>query len=340
AASTFIDDLSTWYIRRNRRRFWRSRDAADQDKLAAYQTLYDVLVTLVKLLAPCLPFLTERMYQNLVRSWDETAPESVHLCDYPDVDPSLLDPRLNAEMAAAQRVVRLGHKLRDAANLRVRQPLPELRFVATDSAERDAVVRLADLVREELNVKRITPCESLDDLVHYVYKPNLKTLGPKYGKLLGAIREELAKGDAARLATLRQGESVELAIAGQTVVLLPEDVLIETRQAQDWLCASDRDLQVALSTAISPELKREGMARDFVRHVQQLRKEKNLEIEDHILVYWHTDSDEVRAALGEWDGYIRTETLAERLDCQPAPTDQAKRVTVGDAKAAVWIQRA
>ena len=195
ACAEFIDDLSNWYIRRNRRRFWRSRDASDTDKLAAYQTLYTTLVTLTKLLAPCIPFLCERMYQNLARSFEATRaslPESVHLCDYPEVDSQLLDPQLNERMQAAQRVVRLGHKLRDDAGQRVRQPLGEIRFaVSGDGADAPAIESLRDVILDELNIKRLTSAPTLSNLVTYNYKPNLKTLGQKYGKLSAPIREFL-----------------------------------------------------------------------------------------------------------------------------------------------------
>jgi isoleucyl-tRNA synthetase len=189
AAAAFIDDLSNWYIRRNRRRFWRFRDASDSDKTAAYETLYEVLVTLCRLLAPCIPFLTERMYQNLVLGRDlatpaaaSTAPgsadlpDSVHLCDWPTPITELLDDQLNRRMAAAQAVVRLGHKLREDAALRVRQPLAELRFACSTPENAAAVESLADVIREELNIHAVIRQQNLDDLVSYSYKPNLKTL--------------------------------------------------------------------------------------------------------------------------------------------------------------------
>ena len=212
AAAAFIDDLSNWYIRRNRRRFWRSKDAGDQDKRAAYQTLYHVLVTLTELLAPCIPFLTERMYQNLVRNHDASAAESVHLRPYPQIDESLLDPDLNERNQTAQLVVNLGHKLRCDANLRVRQPLAELRYACGNESQTAAMESLGDVIREELNVKQLTAEDNLDDLVSYSYKPNLKTLGPKYGKLLGLLRKELPELPSETLAPLRNGESVTLNI--------------------------------------------------------------------------------------------------------------------------------
>jgi len=335
AAAGFIDDLSNWYIRRNRRRFWRSRDAADRDKLAAYQTLYYVLVELTKLLAPVIPFLTERMYANLRTD----GPESVHLCDYPVPDPSLLDPELNTRMASAQRLVRLGHKLRDDVNLRVRQPLAEVRFASSDPTQSAAIEHLAEVVKEELNVKRLTRSENLDGLVNYAYKPNLKTLGPKYGKLLGGIGKALASADPSALAPLRRGETVTMPVAGIDVVLLPEDVLVSTQQATGWVTAEEGGLQIALSTELSPELIREGMARDFSRHVQQLRKDAGLDIEDRIRIFYETDDPTVAAALSEWADYICSETLADTLEASSNVPPDAKTVTIGDAKVFVWISK-
>ncbi len=341
-AATFIDDLSSWYIRRNRRRFWRSKDAGDRDKLAAYQSLYEVLVTLSKLLAPLIPFLAERLYQNLVvavkTDADDKTPESVHLCDYPTPDLTILDRDLNESMAAAQTVVALGHKLRDEADRRVRQPLPELRVSTSNSEQRHAIERLSDLVREELNVKQVTVCDSLADIVKYVYKANLKTLGPKYGKLLNLLREKLPSVDAGLMAPIRAGQSVTVTLDGHEIKLDPEDVQVGTEQATGWVCADDRGIQLALSTELTPALLREGMARDFIRQVQQLRKDANLEIENHIRVYYVSDNPQIAETLKEWGDLIRNETLAESLNSTTQGADGLESVTVGDAKVSIWIE--
>ena len=365
-AAAFIDDLSNWYIRRNRRRFWRSKDASDTDKLAAYQTLYEVLVTLTKLLAPMVPFLSERMYQNLVRGvgCDESStahhsssstpvvgvpaqsfvtpynsPESVHLCDYPTADAALLDEGLNSRMATAQAVVALGHKLRDMADQRVRQPLAELRVSSSDPAARDAIGRLSEVIREELNVKQLTVVDSLADIVKYTYKANLKTLGKKYGKLLNLLREKLPTLDSSRLAPLQSGESVTLTLDGNEITLAPEDVQVGTEQAPGWVSGDDQGIQLALSTALTPALLREGMARDFIRQVQQLRKDANLEIENHIRVSYSTTEAEVITMLAEWTELIQGETLADSLVSSTAAAD-SKTVNVGDVKVSVWIEKA
>jgi isoleucyl-tRNA synthetase len=319
AAAEFIDDLSNWYIRRNRRRFWRSKDASDTDKLAAYQTLYETLVTLTKLLAPCIPFLTERMYRNLAVSGQQSAASSVHLCDYPQADERLLDPDLNARMAIAQLVVKLGHKLREDSNQRVRQPLAELRVACGDDLQQAAMESLTNIIKDELNVKAVSVVDDLDELVSYSYKPNLKTLGPKYGKLLGVIRQQLPEMDAAVLAPLRSGESVEVEFNGEPVSLGPDDVLVSTEQAAEWVCGDEQGIQVAMSTVLTPELAREGMRNDFVRQVQQLRKSNDLQIEDRIQIFWiktdeEDDDSELRLAIDEWTEHILNETLADSIE--------------------------
>ncbi|RLS41880.1 MAG: isoleucine--tRNA ligase, partial [Planctomycetota bacterium] len=368
AAAQFIDDLSNWYIRRNRRRFWRSRDASDADKNAAYETLYEVLVTLCRLLAPGIPFLTERMYQNLAlgqgfsdegfqfsdsRSNTEsgdsvtaenrkpktenTLPCSVHLCDYPTVDTSLLDADLNLRMAAAQKVVRLGHKLREESNLRVRQPLAELQFASSSADTASAIEKLADVIGEELNIQRVMRADNLDTLVKYAYKPNLKTLGPKYGKLLNALRTKLPELGDAVLGPLRRGQNLTVELEGQTVDLTPNDVLVSTEQAAEWVCADDAGIQVAISTVLTPELIREGMSRDFVRQVQQLRKDANLNITDRIKVEYHSQDNTVQAMVAEWGDYIKGETLAEKIEFSSTPGVERKTVSVGESSAVIWI---
>ena len=360
AAAKFIDDLSNWYIRRNRRRFWRSKDASDTDKTAAYETLYEVLVRLCQLLAPCIPFLTERMYQNLVlgQECDSVAglceasadggtgsqtpatgvlPESIHLCDYPTADASLLDEALNKRMAAAQLVVKLGHKLREENTLRVRQPLAELQYASSDGETADAIEQLADVIKEELNIEAITQQENLDDLVGYSYKPNLKTLGPKYGKLLGMLRSKLPELGDDVLGPLRRGENLAIEIDGNSIDLTPDDVLISTEQAADWVCSDEAGVQIAISTVLSDDLIRKGMSRDFVRHVQQLRKDADLHIQDRIKIEYHSEDNLVQAMVTEWADFICGETLADGIDFVASPPVDAKTVSVGDVQVTIWI---
>ncbi|QDT65497.1 class I tRNA ligase family protein [Calycomorphotria hydatis] len=335
AAEFFIDDLSNWYIRRNRRRFWRGKGENDTDKNAAYQTLYHVLVELTKVLAPAIPFLSERVYQNLVRGVDDAAPESVHLCEYPQPDESLENEQLRFNAATAQKVVKLGHKLREEAGHRVRQPLGELRYTAGDK-EAKAIEHLSDVIADELNVKELTRSESLGDIVKYTYKPNLKTLGPKYGKLLGKIRKELPGIDPALLEPLRAQLPVALMLAGEQVELGPEDVMIGTEQSTEWVAGDDEGVQVALSTHLTDDLIHEGIARDFVRQVQQMRKEADLEIENRITIQFHTQSDDVSEALENWSDYIRNETLADSLVLGDTKAG-AKEVPVGNTEVSILV---
>ncbi|HVJ84878.1 MAG TPA: DUF5915 domain-containing protein, partial [Caulifigura sp.] len=352
--------LSNWYIRRNRRRFWRSRteteasggrqppdapanpSAWEPDKLAAYQTLYETLVALTKLLAPAIPFLAERMYQNLVvgvraqGAEGSGSPESVHLCEYPTVDSSLLDESLNHRMATAQRVVSMGHRLRESADRRVRQPLAELKYACTSQQDADDIERLKDVIADELNVKTITREPNLDRLVHYLYKPNLKTLGPKLGKLLNAVKTVLPNLPEQIMAPLRKGETVTLKVNGEQVVLAPEDVMVSTEQASDWAAADDAGVQIALSTLLTPELMREGAARDFIRQVQQLRKDHDLEENDRIAITWQSADTEVAAAIEEWRETILNETRAATIT---QGATEAKPVTIGSTDVQLAIAR-
>lgn len=348
AAGEFIDDLSNWYIRRNRKRFWRSKDATDQDKTAAYQTLHQVLMTLTQLLAPAIPFLAERMYQNLAFGIDlneqsdatrnSSLPESVHLCDYPAVDDALFDEALNQRTATVQRVVKLGHQVREAASLRVRQPLAEIRICVKGDQQRAAISEFTEVISDELNIKEVTAVETLEGIVQYSYKPNLKTLGPKYGKLLGIIRKELPNLDAALLDPLRSGENVTIELAGNELNLEPNDVLVSTKQASDWGCADDGEIQVAVATALSEPLILEGMARDFVRHIQQARKDNGLEIENRIKILYTSPSDTVHQAIQKWKDYICKETLADEIKTD-SQASSGKQSSVGDAQTQIVIEK-
>ncbi|MDA1214371.1 MAG: DUF5915 domain-containing protein [Planctomycetota bacterium] len=199
---------------------------------------------------------------------------------------------------------------------------------------RKAISLLADVISEELNVKKITAADNLDDLVHYLYKPNLKTLGPKYGKLLNALRTDLPQMDGKLLAPLRRGETVEVTIQGEPVTLEPADVLISTERASDWVSADDSGVQIALSTTMTPELIQEGIARDFIRQVQQMRKDHNLEIQDRIAISFHAADADSRTAVESWSETIKGETLADGLQFSGQPV--GKEVNVG-AKT-VWVE--
>jgi len=333
----FVDDLSNWYVRRSRRRFWKSE--ADADKHAAYATLYEVLVTLTKLLAPFLPFITEVMYQNLVRSVDARAPESVHHCDFPRVDTTKLDTALLAEMDAARKVVNLGHSVRAENNLKVRQPLSRVLVVAPHE-QRARLAQMATLIADELNVKALQLVEQEAELVTYKLLPDNRLLGPRFGKLFPQVRAALNALDPyVAVATLRAGKNLALDVNGQRVELAPNEVLITPQPRAGFAVKADGEYVVALDTNVTPDLKAEGLAREFVRRVQDLRKSAEFDIADHIRVYY-TATPTLANAIETHRAYVMGETLADELHAAAAPTNAAtaedtfdgEKVSVGIVK--------
>jgi isoleucyl-tRNA synthetase len=317
AVESFLDDLSNWYVRRSRRRFWKSE--ADADKNAAYSTLYTVLTTLVRVLAPLTPFVTEAMYQNLVRSAYPDAPASVHLTDWPQGEPlAEADRALLADMAAARQVVTLGHALRSASNVKVRQPLGRALVVA-DAAQQAGIARLADLVADELNVKAIVLAEREQDLVSYKLLPDNRALGKQFGKQFPALRAALSAVDPyAAVHALRMGQSLALTVEGQPVELAPEHVLIQAQPHEGLAVQAEAGVVVALDTHLSPELAAEGRAREVVRHIQTLRKDAGFQLADRIATEYQAEGD-VAQAIRTWADYIQAETLSVSLQASAAP---------------------
>ena len=318
-AQRFVDDLSNWYVRRSRRRFWKSE--SDADKLAAYSTLHEVLVTLAKLLAPFIPFLTEAMYQNLVRGVDETAPVSVHHHDWPAPDESLIDEDLMRAMDLALKAASLGHSARNAAGIKLRQPLAEAVVYAQDEADRAALARMADVIQDELNVKALRFAGSPDELVSYAVRPVLPKLGPRYGKRVPAIRKALEAQDPAVVARrVAAGLPVELDVAGETVTLYPDEIEVSTVQREGYAVAAEGDpstgsgqaLTVGVNTVLTEDLRLEGLARDLVRAIQGMRKSAGFDIADRIVTYYQGGEtlEQVVAAQGD---YIAAETLSLEL---------------------------
>jgi isoleucyl-tRNA synthetase len=315
-AEQFVDDrLSNWYVRRNRRRFWKSE--ASHDKQAAYQTLYTVLKTLIKLLAPAVPFLADAIYRNL-RCGSDTA-ESVHLCDFPEADESLIDADLSADMQALLRVVSLGSAARNTVKIKVRQPLAELRVQPGDERERRAVERFADQIVEELNVKKVTLHPSNDGpLLAYEIKPNPKAMGPKFGPRLKDVQAYLAGLDPAETgARLQSGQPLEWNAPDGPLLIEPGDVFIQLRAPEGWAGVADRATQVAIDVRMTEALEQEGMARDVTRQIQELRKKAKLEMEDRIEVCLETDSDKLHRAIEAFRDYIASETLTVKWAKEP-----------------------
>jgi isoleucyl-tRNA synthetase len=304
---TFVDQLSNWYVRRNRRRFWKAASGAD--KQAAYLTLYECLEAVTRLLAPFVPFISEEIYQNLVRAIAPEAPISVHLTTWPDADASRLDRQLLAETAVVQRIVGLGRAARNSSRLKVRQPLARLLVRVPDAAAEAAVLRHEDQILDELNVKRIELVARDATLVSYRIKPNLPVIGKRYGKLIPAIREYLAAADGAAIAAaVARGAVQTFMVAGQELTIEPADLLVESASAEGLACAEEAGYLVGLDTRLNDELRREGLARELVRAVQDARKQAGLEVADRIALLIEGDAA-VAAALQHHRDYIMNETL-------------------------------
>jgi len=311
AIEAFAENLSDWYVRRSRRRFWKSE--SDADKVAAYSTLYECLVTLCKLLAPYTPFLAEAMYQNLVRSVDQNAPASVRLCDWPTPEAAKVDPALMAETRLVQKVVGLGRAARQKANLRVRQPLSQMQVRLRTPAEAEAIQRLADQVLEELNIKTLTLAQEDVALVRYTIKPAFSKLGPKYGRKLPIIQRALAGADPREVArSVKAGQPVVIDTAEETFILEPGEIEVTTTEEAGFSVMEEGGYLVAVSTTLTPELIQEGLAREVIRHIQEMRKTAGFEISDRIVVHYQAGPT-VSAAIGKHAAVIQQETLADRL---------------------------
>ncbi|MFQ5591733.1 MAG: isoleucine--tRNA ligase [Phycisphaerae bacterium] len=308
-AQRFIDVLSTWYVRRSRRRFYG--EGWLDEKRAAYATLYEVLTTLNRLIAPVVPFLAEAIHQNLVVNQDAGAAASVHHTPFPEVNEGLIDQELSARVAASIRLVSLARSARKEHKLKVRQPLGEMLVVPADGIERDAAQLFADQLREELNVKKVSLRESVDDIVQAHVEPQMRVLGAKFGRHTAAAREAICRLDGRQLErAFAGGEQTTITIDGKAVPLEPEDVRITKSYGDDWGGVADGDTVVLLDTRLTQTLRNEGIARDIVRNVQNLRKNAGLEIADRITLSLTTSSPAIRAAIDEFVDYIAAETLS------------------------------
>jgi isoleucyl-tRNA synthetase len=341
AIERLVDDLSNWYIRRSRRRFWKTE--SDADKNAAYATLYECLVTVAHLLAPYTPFLAEAMYQNLVRTMAPDAAESVHLRDWPVANDARIDRSLSRDIRAVVETVSLGRAARMKANLKVRQPLARLLVHARDAEEQDALMRLAEQIREELNVKAVEPLASGDEVVNYRVRPNLPVLGPKYGKQLGTIREALAAMDPNDVAR-RAAAGAPVPVTDE-IALEPDELLVDAVEREGYAVMEGDGYTVALDTALTPALVREGMARDLVRAIQDARKAAGLDIADTINLWIDMDTEDqddtqTRAMLDEYRPYVTGETLTTRFTIGPVPEGAATtQVMIGGVPLILGLER-
>jgi isoleucyl-tRNA synthetase len=315
---TFVDQLSNWYLRRSRRRFWKSE--SDGDKRAAYATLYEALVTVSKLLGPTMPFMAEELYQNLVRTEDDTAPVSVHLAQWPTYDAAYIDEGLNREMTLVMKLASLGHAARYKANRKVRQPLAEVAFAVGSADELAVPGRYAELLEDELNVKTVRMLSAAGEAVSFSLNPLPKQLGQKYGSRFPGIRQAILGLEAAPVGqALLDGKTVNVQVNGESYAILPEEVEVRMQARAGYAVATEGGYLAALTTELTPELVREGLAREFVRRVQDLRKTAGLEISDRIRVRFlaSVGLDEAMRAFRE---YIMSETLTLDLEAG-APTE-------------------
>ena len=307
ALQAFVDDMSNWYVRRSRQRFWAK--GMEQDKINAYMTLYHALVTIAKTAAPMIPFMTEDIYQNLVRSVDKDAPESIHLCDFPTVNEAWIDKDLEADMKELLEIVVLGRACRNTANIKNRQPIGTM-YV---KAEKKMSEFYTDIIADELNVKEVKFADDVESFISYSFKPQLRTVGPKYGKLLGGIRQALTDiNGTAAMNELRTNGVLKLDINGNDVELTEEDLLIETAQTEGYVSESDGETSVVLDTNLTPELIEEGFVREIISKIQTMRKEAGFEVMDKIVVYAH-GNDKIQDVMKAHEDEIKSEVLADEM---------------------------
>ena len=307
ALQDFVDDMSNWYVRRSRERFWAK--GMEQDKINAYMTLYTALVTVAKAAAPMIPFMTEQIYQNLVRKIDKTAPESVHLCDFPVVKEEWIDEKLEADMEEVLDTVVMGRAARNTANIKNRQPIAQM-YVKADHALSDFYV---EIIEEELNVKKVTFTDDVRAFTSYTFKPQLKTVGPKYGKLLGKIREALTNLDgSAAMDTLNETGALTFDFDGQEVVLTKDDLLIDVAKKDGYVTEEDNYVTVVLDTNLTPELIEEGFVREVISKIQTMRKEAGFEVMDHIGVY-QSGNDKIAELIKNNADEIKSEVMADYI---------------------------
>ena len=307
ALQEFVDEMSNWYVRRSRERFWAK--GMEQDKINAYMRLYHALVTFAKTAAPMIPFMTEDIYQNLVRSVDKDAPESIHLCDFPTVNEAWIDKDLEADMKELLEIVVLGRACRNTANIKNRQPIGTM-YV---KAEKKMSEFYTDIIADELNVKEVKFADDVESFISYSFKPQLRTVGPKYGKLLGGIRQALTDiNGTAAMNELRTNGVLKLDINGNDVELTEEDLLIETAQTEGYVSESDGETSVVLDTNLTPELIEEGFVREIISKIQTMRKEAGFEVMDKIVVYAH-GNDKIQDVMKAHEDEIKSEVLADEM---------------------------
>ena len=301
----FVDEMSNWYVRRGRERFWAK--GMEQDKINAYMTLYTALVTIAKAAAPMIPFMSEQIYRNLVCSVDKNAPISVHLCDFPVCNEEWVDKELEANMEEVLKIVVLGRACRNTANIKQRQPMANM-YVKAEKALPDFYV---EIIEDELNVKKVTFTDDVRAFTSYSFKPQLKTLGKRFGSKIGALKNLLAEVDGnAAMDELNEKGTLTVTLDGVAEVIEKDDLLIEAAQAEGFVSDSDGGVTVVVDTALTPELIEEGYVREAISKIQTMRKDADFEVMDHITVY-QAENDNIRAIMQKNEAEIRKVVLAD-----------------------------
>jgi isoleucyl-tRNA synthetase len=331
-----IDQLSNWYVRRNRRRFWKSE--AGKDKNAAYQTLYDCLITISKMIAPFAPFLAEEIYRNLNSISSKEKSESVHLAFAPIVDQKVIDEKLEERMSKAQRIVYLVRAIRNKSNLKVRQPLKRIILPVANEKYRQEVELMRDVILEEINVKAIEYVSDDSEIVHKKLKPNFKTIGPKFGKSVQAVSNIIKSMETKSIRELENNGNFSLNVNNENFVITLEDVEILHEDIKGWLVETDNEITVALDVELSEDLIDEGFAREFVNRVQNMRKDAGFEVTDRIYIYYQC-GEKLRLAIQSLSSYIAVETLAEKIDSSLQDGDLSSEWDINGEMCKITVKR-
>jgi isoleucyl-tRNA synthetase len=307
ALQEFVDEMSNWYVRRSRERFWAK--GMEQDKINAYMTLYTALVTIAKAAAPMIPFMTEEIYRNIVVNIDPSAPESIHFCDFPEVNEAWIDKDLEDNMENVLQIVVQGRACRNTANIKNRQPIGTM-YV---KAPYELSEFYKEIIEEELNVKEVIFTDDVSHFTSYSFKPQLRTVGPKYGKKLGGIKQYLGSVDGNKaMAELRANGQLSFEVDGEPVVLLEEDLLIDAAQMEGYVSDTEYETTVVLDTNLTEELLEEGFVREIISKVQTMRKEAGFEVMDHIHVYF-ADNEKIKSLVSANSAEIKDEVLANQI---------------------------
>ncbi len=342
-ANFVVDDLSNWYVRRSRRRFWKpsetnGTEGMGKDKLSAYQTLYHVLKTISKMIAPFIPFLSEELYQDLKL---DSEPESIHLCYYPDSTNSeyqYRDEQLEQKMEMVLRTVNMGRSLRNKASIKIRQPLSEIVIYNLQGRQQKLIEGMENLVKEELNVKHIRFTSNYSDIVIKKAEPIYKAIGPKCGKLVNKAAEMIRSLSEADIDQIEKDGFKNLAIEKKEVTITPNDIEIRTENRENFIVESEEEQTVALNTVLTESLINEGLARDFVNRVQNMRKDSNFNVVDRILIFFEGPGV-LQNAITAQEEYIKNETLADKLTNKIENNDFQKEWTINGEQVVIGITK-